>query len=178
MSNIVKRVWKDLICPFQVPAAGATIPVVTQIDASAISMPLFQVNDQLWVSWHMQHDYVLGSDVFFHVHWLATGTNVQPVKWQFTYYHAKGHDQASFAFGGGTVVSAQQASSAQYRHMITETAAVTISGLEPDSAILCEVKRVTNGGTDNTDNVFAFQGDLHYEADVIGTKNRTPPFYG
>lgn len=178
MSHLVKRVWRDLICPFQVPPSGASIPTVTQIGSSPISQPLFQLNDHLWVAWHVQHDYVLGSDVYFHVHWLADGTNVNTVKWQFTYYHAKGHNQASFSLGGaGTVVTATQASGGQYRHMITETAAVTISGLEPDSVIQCEVKRVTNGGTDNTDGIFGFQADLHYEADVIGTPNRTPNFY-
>jgi hypothetical protein len=36
------------------------------------------------------------------------------------------------------------------------------------------VKRVW---TDNTDGIFGFQADLHYEADVIGTPNRTPNFY-
>lgn len=156
MSNIVKRVWKDLI-----------------------SQPLFQLNDHLWVAWHVQHDYVAGSDVFFHVHWLSDGADVtHAVAWQFTYFHAKGHNQAAFALGGaGTVVTASQVSGGQYRHMITETAAVTISGLEPDSVIQCEVKRVANGGVDSADNIFGFQSDLHYEADVIGTPNRTPPFY-
>lgn len=51
----------------------------------------------------------------------------------------------------------------------------TISG---DTEIsIAGSKRVTNGGTDNTDGIFGFQADLHYEADVIGTPNRTPNFY-
>lgn len=176
--EVQQRVWKDLLVPLVPPAAGLTIPVVTQIASSAISAPLWALNDQMWVFWHIQHDYALGTDIHFHVHWLADGTNVNTVKWQFTYYHAKGHGQAAFALGGGgTVVSATQASAGQYYHMIAETAGVSIAGLEPDSVIACEIKRVTNGGTDNTDNIFGFQADLHYLASEIGTRNKSPNFY-
>lgn len=171
-------VWRDLLIALYPPAGGATVPVVTQIAASAISMPLWQLDDELWVAWHIQHDYAIGTDVYMHVHWLADGTNVNTVRWEFTYYHAKGHGQAAFALGGaGTTVTATQASAGQYFHMIAETAAVTVSGLEPDSVILSRIRRITNGGTDNTDGIFGFQADLHYQAARVGTKNRTPDFY-
>lgn len=171
-------VWRDLVTPLFPPPSGVAIPVVTQVASSAISLPLWAIDDRLWVPWHIQHDYALGTDIFMHMHWLADGTNVNTVRWQFSYYHAKGHNQASFALGGAaTVVTATQASGGQYRHMITETAAVTIAALEPDSMVLCEIRRITNGGTDNSDNIFGFMADLHYQAAVLGTKNRVPNFY-
>lgn len=178
MSNVHQRVWRDLLVPLVPPASGLTIPTVTQVAGSVISMPLWAIDDRMWVAWHVQHDYVVGTGVHFHVHWLADGTSANSVRWQFSYFHAKGHGQAAFGFSGAaSVLTVDQASAAQYQHMIAESAAVAISGLEPDSVILCEVRRVANGGTDNTDNVFGFQADLHYQADAIGTKNRTPNFY-
>src|SRR5512147_3014592 len=104
MSNVHQRVWRDLLVPLVPPASGLSIPTVTQIGGSVISMPLWAINDQMWVAWHVQHDYVLGTDVYFHVHWLADGTNAQTVKWQFSYFHAKGHDQAAFGLGGAATV--------------------------------------------------------------------------
>jgi len=61
--------------------------------------------------------------------------------------------------------------------MVTETTTITITGLEPDSLIAAVFSRITNGGTNNTDAVFAPHADMHYRAHVGGTKNRVPNFY-
>jgi hypothetical protein len=171
--------WNDLVMALVPPSSGTTIPTVSQVGSSPVSMPKFDINDHAFVSWHIPHKYALNTDVYFHMHWLSAGVDVtRAVKWQFTYYHAKGHNQAAFALGGaGTVISAQEVSGGQYRHMITETTAITIAGLEPDSVVLCEIKRITNGGTDNTDDIFGFQADIHHQCDALGTKNRAPDFY-
>jgi hypothetical protein len=34
-----------------------------------------------------------------------------------------------------------------------------------------------SGGTDNTDDIFGFQADIHHQCDALGTKNRAPDFY-
>ena len=172
-------VFRDLVMALTPPSSGVTVPTLTQIGSSAISMPKFNVGDLVWVSWHIQHDYDPGTDVYFHMHWLPDGTNTKPVRWEFTYYHAKGHDQAAFPLGGGgTVVTATQAPpGVAFQHMITETAAITITGLETDSMVLCRIRRVANGGTENTAGIFGFQADLHYQMGVGGTLNRSPGFY-
>jgi len=48
---------------------------------------------------------------------------------------------------------------------------------EPDELILVTLKRIANGGTDNTDQVFAVCVDIHYQSDRHSTKNRSPNFY-
>lgn len=171
--------WRDLITQLRVPASGPSIPVLTLVGASVIRHPAWAINDQLWTDWHIQHDYAPSTDVFFHMHWHTSGTSTAVVVWEFTYYHAKGNNQGNFAFGGaGTVVLASEAAhGTAYRHMITETAAITIAGLEPDSMLCTRIRRITNGGVDNADTVFGFQADLHYQALSIGTKNRFVPFY-
>lgn len=171
--------WRDLIIALRTPVSGPSIPVLTAVGSGVIRHPAWAINDQLWTDWHIQHDYAPGTDVFMHMHWHTSGTSTAIVKWEFTFYHAKGNNQGNFAFAGaGTVATCQEAAhGTAFRHMITETAAITVSGLEPDSILATRIRRVTNGGTDNADTIFGFQTDLHYQALSIGTKNRTPNFY-
>jgi hypothetical protein len=62
--------------------------------------------------------------------------------------------------------------------MVTETAGVTISGLtEPDGLIICRIRRVTNGGTDNADNIYLLTADLHYLSNSQATPGKAPNFY-
>ena len=49
--------------------------------------------------------------------------------------------------------------------------------VEPDELILVTLRRVTNGGTNNTDKVYALTVDFHYEADREVTPNKAPNFY-
>ncbi len=171
--------WRDLITQIRVPTSGPSIPVLTAVGSGVIRHPAWAINDQLWTDWHIQHDYAIGTDVLMHMHWHTGGTSILDVTWEFTFYHAQGNNQANFAFAGaGTVVTASQAAhGTAFRHMITETAAITIPGLEPDSMLCTRIRRITNGGVDNADTVFGFQADLHYQANSIGTKNRVPNFY-
>lgn len=170
--------WRDLITQLRVPASGPSIPVLTAVGSGVIRHPAWAINDQLWTDWYIQHDYAPNTDVFLHMHWHSGGTSTAVVVWEFTFYHAKGNNQGNFAFAGaGTVITASQAAhGTAFRHMITETAAVTISGLEPDSMLCSRIRRITNGSADNADLIFGFQTDLHYQALSIGTKNRFVPF--
>jgi hypothetical protein len=47
----------------------------------------------------------------------------------------------------------------------------------PDELILVTLKRVTNGGAENGNTVFAIAVDFHYEADRESTPNKAPDFY-
>ena len=171
--------WRDLITQLRVPTSGPSIPVLTAVGSGVIRHPAWAINDQLWTDWHIQHDYTPGTDVHMHMHWHTSGTSTAIVTWEFTFYHAKGNNQGNFDFdGAGTVITCQEAAhGTAYRHMITETAAITVAGLEPDSMLCTRIRRITNGGVDNADTIFGFQADLHYQATSIGTKNRFVPFY-
>jgi hypothetical protein len=170
--------WRDQLSQLTPPNSGLSIPVLTAF-GTFWRGPAWALNDQLWTSWHINHDYKLGTAIHFHMHWFADGTNTAVVKWEWTFAHARGHNQEAFPLGGaGTVVTAQEAAQGtQYRHMITESVAVVVPDLEPDSMILARIRRVTNGGVDNVNLICGTQSDIHYQADTPGTKNRTPNFY-
>lgn len=135
---------------------------------------------EVFITYHVPHDYVPSTDIFFHMHWsnAAATPNTGNVVWSFDYSYAKGFNQAPFS--AFTKVSVTQACPAtRYQHMVAETAAITIAALtEPDGLILVRAYRDASVGADTcTDAVFAHTADIHYQATGIGTKNKAPNFY-
>lgn len=169
--------WKDLLGPYTPRNSGPTVPVLTTVGTSIIQLPLWALDDLAYFQFHVPHDYALGTDVYFHVHWFADGANVNTVKWQASYFYAKGYGFAFPLATAATVVSVTQApTGTAYAHMIAETTAVTIADMEPDGYVLAELKRVTNGGTNNTNNIFAWNLDIHYQSIEESTANRNGPW--
>ena len=174
--------WRDITSDVNIRGVAATDPSWSQVGATNFYAYKFAINDKVWFTFHVPHDIVPSTDLYFHVHWFPDGTNANSVKWQFEYAYAKGFDQAAFPFASSTTVSVEQASpQVQYRHMVAETTAQTIAGLtEPDGLIHVVVSRITNGGTDNSDGIFGLTADIHYQStDGAGsTLNKAPSFYG
>lgn len=169
--------WRDMIGTPVSHGAG-TNPTWTQIAATPFFGYKYQLNDELQFNYHLQHDYAPGSPIFLHAHWLTDGTNVNPVKWEWTYTFARGFNQANYNLAG-TVVTAEEAGpNTVYRHMTTEIAVgINDASFQPDGILMVRVRRVTNGATDNADGVFLMTADCHYQANAVATKWRQPPFY-
>lgn len=172
--------WKDIVFPLNtagVPTNSA--PAMTAFGPSGTREELaFDLNDYCFVGpLHINHDAKPGGLAYIHVHWSTNGTSTATVKWQFEMMRAKGHNQANF--GAPTIITLEQAAAGTaWRHMIAEVPigdALTLT--EPDELILLTVKRITNGGTNNTDAVFGLCVDLHYESDRHATVNKAPNFY-
>jgi hypothetical protein len=176
--------WRDITTQVSVRGTGPTDPSWSQIGSTAFYAYDFSLNDQCWMAFHIPHDIVPDSDVYFHTHWLPDGTNTNTVKWQYTYSYAKGFNQAAFDMGlvnspltnAGIVTAEEAGPGVAYQHMVSETAAVSIAGLsEPDGIVYVNVQRITNGGTNNTDGIFVLTSDIHYQSTGIGTAGRTQP---
>lgn len=134
---------------------------------------------EVFINFHIPHDYADGTDIYFHTHWInATATpSTNNVVWQFEYSIAKGHGQQ--AFPTPTTVSVTQACNAtRYWHHIAETTAITSANLEVDSLVMCRVFRDTSHASDtNTDtDVYLLTCDIHYQKNKYATKNRAPAF--
>lgn len=143
-----------------------------------------------YVDFHIPHDYVMGSEIYIHVHWSHNSTLVTggTVTWGIEAMYSKGHNQA--AFGEPVLITfAQPASSIQYQHLIAETAASTPGGsavqldtslLEPDGVIQCRVYLDSNDMTVSggvAPDPFVHFVDIHYQSTSIGTKQRSPDFW-
>jgi hypothetical protein len=169
--------WRDITGAIDVRGVGANDPAWTQIGSGPFYGYKFIVNDQCWFVYHIPHD-IADDTVYFHSHWISNGTSTATVKWEYVYSYAKGFNQAAFNTTGTTVYSEEAASGTAYQHMVTETAGATISGLtEPDGLIIARVRRVTNGGTDNADNIYLLTADLHYLSNSQATPGKAPNFY-
>lgn len=179
-------VWKDLLGSIVVRGSGANDPTWSLITGST-AMYAYQfsatVMQQFWTALHIPHDYSAGTAAYLHMHWMnaAAAPNTGTVRWGFEYMVAKGHNQQAFPAGATTTVYVNQASPAtRYQHNIAELAladAVPSTDLEPDSIIYVRAFRDAANGADTcTDAVFALMCDLHYQADSIGTKNKSPNF--
>jgi len=176
--------WRDMIGQIVTPPLGPSNPTWTQMGTSPFYGWRFGLNDEVQLQFHLQHDYKPGTDIFLHTHWTTNGTSTNTVKWQFTYTYAKGFNQgAASTFdiaGGGTVVTVEEAAAGTaWRHMVSEiTTAISDADFEVDGILMVNVKRVTNGGTDNADTVFLIVSDCHYQSWIFNTPNRAPDFYG
>ena len=169
--------WRDITSEVKIRGTGPTDPSWTQIGATPFWAYQFSVGDKCWHTFHIPHDYKKGTDIHIHVHWLPDGTNTNSVKWQFTYSYAHGHNQAAFDFTGTVVTAEQTVGGTQYQHYVTESAGITVTDMEPDGLLEVVVERITNGATDNTDDIFVLTNDVHYQSNNRGTLNRSPDFY-
>tara|TARA_Y100000310_G_scaffold303578_1_gene342051 strand:- start:88 stop:714 length:627 start_codon:yes stop_codon:yes gene_type:complete len=170
--------WHDILGTIDIQTTGPNNPSYLQVGATSFYDFQFDIGEKCQINFHLPHDYAEGTDVHFHAHWIADGTDTNTVKWQFEYAYADGHGGGVFPLGSSTTVTAEEAAAGvAYTHMVTETTAQTISGCEPDGIIQCIITRITNGGTNNTDNIFLKEADVHYQSTGIGTKNKSPDFY-
>lgn len=170
--------WRDITAQVTVRGVGATDPDWAQIGASPFFAYKFAIGDMAWFAFHIPHDIVPGADIHFHAHWITDGTSTAPVKWEWTYAYAKGFNQGNFNINGTVVAAEEAAADSAYRHMVTETAAVSIPGLtEPDGIIYVRLRRVTNGATDNANGIFLLTSDIHYQTTDASTYGKAPNFY-
>lgn len=183
-ANLNQRIgyagWRDEIGQIVVPVTGAGKPTWSQMGTSPFYGWKFAVNDAVQGIYHIQHDYLPDSDIYLHSHWVTNGTNTAEVKWEFTWTFAKGYNQEAFdiAGGGATVSVAQAGPGVAWQHMIAEIATPISDQFEVDGLLLVTVKRITNGGTDNTDDVYMLMADCHYQTWIFNTPNRNgPDFY-
>lgn len=138
--------------------------------------------NQLWVEFPIPHHYAPGTSLHLEIHWLnaAATPNTGVVRWGIEYTVAKSHSQE--AFGAPTTVYVEEASSAtRWTHQTSQMAAgdaITSTHLEPDSLVLLRIFRDADHVNDTcTDVVFLLGVNCHYQADRVGTPNRSPDFY-
>lgn len=168
--------WRDMRSGLVAAATGAGTPALIAFGPSGnIKQRRFGVNDSVYVAVHVDHDIKVGSTLYPHVHWSTDGTSENTVKWQFSYTTAKGFNQE--AFPADSIITVEEAASGTaWQHMVTEDETGFLAP-EVDSVILIELKRITNGGSENADAVFGIFVDLHYQTDRYATIGKRPDFY-
>jgi hypothetical protein len=186
--------WRDLEGNVT-PRASAPNAATLEVFRDNVREWAFAAGDVSDNSFHIPHDYVPGSDLYFHVHWSHTGTSISgSLVFTLNYMYAKGHNQA--AFPAQTVltfptISPTIGTHPQYQHIITEvqlSAAAPAAGqidsdiIEVDGLILANfvVTTIPTIGSPAGASVarpYIHHIDLHYQSTEIGTKGKAPDFW-
>ena len=152
----------------------------------AIKQPQFDVGEEVFIEFHLPHDYAMGTNIYIHAHWSHNNSNVTTggVTWAFEGSYAKGHGQAYF--NTPVVLNVQQdASLVRYQHMIAEDAFSASAGagglivkedIEVDGLVLCRVSLAGNTMDDGAKPFLHFV-DIHYQSTGMGTKQKAPNFW-
>lgn len=177
--------WDDMLGEITARGTGSTNPNWRNY-RNGIYAYEFSVNDEVWINFHILHDYALGTDMYIHAHWSHNSAAVTTgaVTWAFEITYAKGHDQAAFT-ATKTVTVTQNANTTQYQHMIAEVQMSTSGGsateidtdlLEVDGLIMVRCYLVSNT-MDGGALPFLHMIDIHYQSTGLNTKNKAPNFY-
>lgn len=191
--------WRDIIGQINTKGVGASDPdwVAYRGSVYQYKFPSAHLHEA-WLTFHIPHDYVPGSDLFVHVHWSQItvdtgGTAGAPgaAKWQFDITYADGHGTAGGAadpfIAPITVTVTQQASTTQYGHMIAEvqftnsggTGGLIDSGnISVDGLLLVRIYRDATDAADTLNqDPFVHMCDIHYQSTNMATKQKSPDFY-
>lgn len=135
--------------------------------------------NEIWISFHINHEYAPGTVIYPHIHWASSGTNTGTVRWGIEYTVAQGYDRDTFP-APTTIYLEQAATGTAHRHMIVEASlaqAIPTTHLETDAIILMRVFRDGAHANDTcTDPVFGLYCDLHFQKQAFSTPNKNYPF--
>lgn len=177
---------------------GGTKPTLTTYNG-AVDAWQFTNGDEAFMTYHIPHDYVKGTDIHLHIHWSqnAAGATGGTIDFKYFAIYAKGwnQDEAAGSFTSTPItatfstIDINDGGSGlnQYQKHITE---VTISAasataalfdrddLEPDGVIELTLEMDADNLTGTPSSPFIHYVDIHYQTNgVMGTKSRTPDFY-
>jgi hypothetical protein len=190
--------WHDLLGAISIRGVGATDPAYN-VYRGGIRGYQFNANNEVFIEFHLPHDYAPGTHLYIHSHWSINGTtragaaagtvNGGTVTWGFEVTYAKGHNQAAFAAPITTTTVSGTVASTLYQHYIDEVQLSATSptasqldsdDIEVDGLILVRVYLSANNITVASGSVpapFLHFADIHYQSTCIGTKAKAPNFY-
>lgn len=167
--------WRDMRMIVSGAASGSGTPTPTAFGPSGnIKQTAFGVGDSVYLTVPVDHDAWVGAMAYPRICWSTNGVSVNSVKWEMRYIYAAGYNTANF--GADVLITFEEAAAGTaWRHMTTQNTGFVLPQI--NSMVICELKRVTNGGSENADTVFGLYLGIHYPTSQLATKNRTPNFF-
>lgn len=164
--------WQDLLSEITTRTTGAGTPAYNVLVAPNRSYQ-FAVNDEVYNSLHVPHDWKPGTPVYLHIHWIGTNTNTGTVTWDFNWTYAKGYGQKAFSANSLLQVTQAHCGIANGHNIaeLSASQALLPDGFEPDGLLKVATKL---SAKTYTGNVFADYIDLHYQSDEILTTTKNP----
>lgn len=176
--------WRDLLSSIE-PRGGTNSPTWTSFRNGlyAYAFPSTKMTE-VFSTYHIDHDYAMGTKVFPHLHFTVNSTVSGTVRIGFEYSVAKGHQQSvGSIFNATTTIYVNidiNGATDRYKHFVAEVSeldAIPSTLLEPDSIVMMRIFRDHTVANNYTGNIFGLQADLHYQVGRLFTKNKSPNFY-
>jgi hypothetical protein len=178
-ANVFWIGWKDMIGAFNWANAAWTNPPDWIVWLGSVFAYAFShtVEEELHITYHINHDYKPWTEFFPHIHWSPSTANVWVVRWWFEYTYARGYDQDVFP-ATATFYVEQEAGWVANTHKIAEDITwVLIPNAETDMIFNVRVFRdATHINDTYPDDAFWFTADVHYQSEHESTENRNYPF--
>ena len=187
-ANRVEDGWRDMMMPFTAATGpGVGTPGFAKVrDDGAGSTGVFAylfdstIEEELFLTFHVDHDYKVGSAWYPHVHWMPTTTNTGTVRWGIEWTYApRTTSPTSFGTTQFTYIE-QAATGTAYDHLIAEVSdpGITLANCQPDTVIIARVFRdATHANDTYTGDAAGLFLDAHYQVDRYATPNKAPDFY-
>jgi hypothetical protein len=172
--------WKDNIVMLNLGQSGGVAEPDFEDFINGMKQWAFSPStiEELYITFHIDHDYKPDSAVFPHIHWTPSSNATGVVRWGIDISRAKGHSQEAFNTNT-TIYIEQEAGGVDRMHHVAEYATGIFGGgdLEPDTVLICKVFRdATHPNDTYPDDAFGIACDLHYESDRNATPQKTPDF--
>ena len=161
------------------PGGAANPSIVNTLGVHELIEYSGTVNERRTCLFHPPHDFVEGSDIFFHIHHLPTAASpAGVVDWRVHYQFAQGYQNGFFTgidLTQDISVDLSASSAVQYEHFITEGLAIndaTVgSVIRTDGVFIATLERLGSSDTNNANQIF-LEFDMHYLSDGTKTVNR------
>lgn len=172
--------WADLFGNITAgKGVGVDAPTWTTFIDDFEAMKFASNKDQtVQLLYHINHDYLMGSDMFPHIHWVCTDNTVGTVRWKVELIIAKGHGQTVFS-NAETIIIEEDTTGLANTHFVAESdIGWSHPNMEPDAVVVARVTREATHPNDSAGgNIFALTADLHYQMGDTGTVGKRPDFY-
>ena len=193
--------WHDMLGDINIRGTGGTNPSFN-VYRGTLRQFQFNASDEVYLNFHIPHDYLPGSNIYIHAHWSLNGTNRAGAAagtvnggnlvWGFEVSYAKGHNQAAFIAPVTRTLTSTFSTdfpATLYQHIISETqisdpspaaSQIDTDDIEVDGVIMIRAYLSANNITVASGIVpapFLHYVDIHYQSSGIPTKQRAPNFY-
>lgn len=179
--------WKDNLGNITAgKAVGANAPTWSTFRDGLEGYEFHQSTmNEVWITFHINHDVMLREPMYPHVHWSPDTTSTGVVRWgmEFSIANRSADGVVGSAFGSSTTIYVEEniTSDSQYEHIVSEVSdadALQEDWLDIDALVLMRVFRDASHANDTfPDGVFGWFVDIHYKADKVHTPNKAPNFY-
>jgi len=180
-------VWNDLmVFPDATTKGGSNPPewgTAFKKNAGGTSQGVYlwmfspSIEEELYFTVQIPHDYKVGSDLYPHVHWTtATGTpSGSNVVWglEYTLVAVGGSFPNTVIITSNSLIPECGTPAAAGLHLITPFSPVSGAGLDISSVMVCRLFRAVGNASDTFSSSVGLLGfDIHYEQDTQGSREQ------